>query len=67
MQAEIELHGGVFERELIYDHTTYLIARNVQSEKYKTAVEWSNIIIVNEDWLEDSISGGSITSNWISM
>ena len=60
MQTEIELHGGVFERELIYDHTTYLIARNVESEKYKTAVEWANIVIVNEDWLEDSISGGSI-------
>lgn len=59
MQSEIELHGGVFERELVYDHTNYLIARNIQSEKYKTAVEWDSVIIVNEDWLSDSFSRGS--------
>ena len=47
MQSEIELHGGIFERDLVYDHTTYLIARNTQSEKYLTAVEWPNVIILN--------------------
>ena len=60
MQSEIELHGGIFERELVYDHTTYLIARNTQSEKYLTAVEWPNVIIVNEDWLNDSCHRGSL-------
>ena len=60
MQSEIELHGGIFERDLVYDHTTYLIARNTQSEKYLTAVEWPNVIIVNEDWLNDSCHRGSL-------
>ena len=50
----MELHGGIFERELVYDHTDYLIVRNTMSEKYKTAIEWKKVIIVNEYWVEDS-------------
>lgn len=62
MQIEIELHGGVFERELVFDHTNYLITRNIHSEKYKTAVEWPQVTIVNEDWLSDSVQRGSMAS-----
>lgn len=62
MQTEIEMHGGIFERELVFDHTNYLITRNIHSEKYKTAVEWPNVTIVNEDWLSDSVQRGSMTN-----
>ena len=55
----MELHGGIFERELVYDHTDYLIVRNTMSEKYKTAIEWKKVIIVNEYWVEDSTRCGS--------
>ena len=55
----MELHGGIFERELVYDHTDYLIVRNTMSEKYKTAIEGKKVIIVNEYWVEDSTRCGS--------
>ena len=59
IQSEVELHGGMFERELVYDHTNYLIVRNTMSEKYKTAIQWKKVIIVNEYWIQDSTRCGS--------
>lgn len=59
IQSEVELHGGIFERELVYDHTNYLIARNTTSEKYLTAIQWKKVIIVNEYWIQDSTRCGS--------
>ena len=55
MQAELERHGGVFEGNMLYDHTDYLIVRNIYSEKYRIALEWGTIILVNEYWFQDSV------------
>lgn len=55
MQAELERNGGVFEGNMLYDHTDYLIVRNIYSEKYRIALEWGNIILVNEYWFQDSV------------
>lgn len=60
MQAEIERNGGVFEGNMLYDHTDYLIVRNIYSEKYRIALEWGTIILVNEYWFQDSIRCNSL-------
>lgn len=62
MQAELERHGGVFEGNMLYDHTDYLIVRNIYSEKYRIALEWGTIILVNEYWFQDSVRCNSTLS-----
>ena len=51
---EIDTHGGIFERQLQDNHTDYLIVRNTESEKYRSALLW-NITVVNEYWLRDCL------------
>ena len=55
MQSELERNGGIFEGNMLYDHTDYLIVRNINSEKYRVALEWRTITMVNEFWFRDSI------------
>ena len=54
IQTEIDTHGGIFERQLVCNHTDYLIVRNTSSEKYRSALQW-NITVVNEYWLRDCL------------
>ena len=55
MQSELERNGGIFEGNMLYDHTDYLIVRNINSEKYRVALEWRTITMVNEFWFRDSV------------
>lgn len=62
IQTAIVTNGGFFERQLVKDHTDYLIVRNTSSEKYRTALLWK-IITVNEYWISDCLrNSGKIYS-----
>lgn len=51
----IELHGGIFSGEMSKNTCTHLITSNNSGAKFRKAVEWGNIHVVDEKWLRKSI------------
>ncbi len=54
----IEKHGGKFSGEMRSGICTHLISDTSSGEKYRKAITWSNIAIVNSKWLEASVERG---------
>lgn len=49
-------HGGRFEASLKKQSATHLVAAEPQGEKYKRALEWKSVAVVNESWVHDSVA-----------
>ena len=51
----LELHGGTYDDQMNKCTCTHLIASTNSGNKYRKALEWETVEIVDERWLRKSI------------
>lgn len=55
----IKENGGKYIDDLNRDKTTHLVCNHPSGEKFKFAVQWGNVKIVPERWIDDCIKQNS--------